>query len=61
VKLAERTRDVLFFFATLGACEAVDCYANRVEELDIWLGLFMACVCWALIVHLFYIEPKGKT
>jgi hypothetical protein len=53
-------RDVLLVAATVGARGAIENW-NSEYGRNPWLGLFAVCACLALIVHLFYIEPKGKT
>jgi hypothetical protein len=52
-------RGVLIVIATIGARGTIENWNSELQR-NPWLGLFAVCAGWALIVHLFYIQPKGK-
>jgi hypothetical protein len=47
----------------LGVCSWVGMIGALVSESErnLWLGVFVICACLALLMHLFYIEPKDRT
>jgi hypothetical protein len=53
-------RNIFLLCSAFGAVQTV-LHWQREGERNFWLGVFLADALWALIVHLFYIQPKGKT
>jgi hypothetical protein len=53
-------RAILLVYSAAGLI-GMGLFWSSERNWNLCAGLFLACACWALLVQLFYIQPKGKT